>query len=157
MPASSGLLTARCGLAQPLGTIISSPPSLLPPCLPCPASGEPRRQSPGISLGLCYVTCLCWLALVTTAKCGNSFCVAEHPKFPRVHCSPSPRCGDSMCGCCLHRLTHTQAPRCCGPSTLPCWEGVGKAVISSARSLTHLGSSAQAVPLSGAPFLFQLN
>lgn len=138
---------------QPFATVPADP-------LPCPASGEVRRQGRGISSGLCYVTRLCRLALVTTARRGDCFCAQsppEHPKFPRAHCSPSPCCGDGTCGCCLCRVTCTQVPRCCGPSILPCWEGVGKAVISSARSLTHPGFSAQAVPLSGAHILFQLN
>ena len=138
---------------QPFTTIPADP-------LPCPASGEVRKQGRGISSGLCYVTRLCRLALVTTARRGDCFCAQsppEHPKFPRAHCSPSPCCGDGTCGCCLCRVTCTQVPRCCGPSILPCWEGVGKAVISSARSLTHPGFSAQAVPLSGAHILFQLN
>lgn len=81
----------------------------------------------------------------------------EHPEFPGARCSPSPRRGNGVCGCHPCRVTRSQAPRCCGPSILPSWEGAGRAVISSARSLTHPGSSAQAVPLSGAPILFQLN
>lgn len=146
----------------PPSSISRSAPSLLPPCpaLAGPAAGGARRQGRGISSGLCYVTRLCLLAPGAAARRGGRLCAhefPEHPEVPRVRRIPNPRCGDGTCGCCPCRGTRSQALRCRGPFILSCREGVGKALISSAPSLTHPGSSAQAVPLSGAHILFQLN
>lgn len=164
MPAGAGLFTAPCGL-RAASACRHRPycppcPALPGPARPGPASGGARRQGRGISSGLCYVTRLCLLAPVTAARRGGCLCAhefPEHPEVPRAHCIPNPRCGDGTCGCCPCRVTRSQAPHCRGPFILPCREGVGKALISSAPSLTHPGSSAQAVPLSGAHILFQLN